>query len=119
MARDKKGGLVYSTDRNLLCPVCGLQPGGCRCRPPEAIPAGDGTVRLEWQSKGRKGAGVTLIRGLALGAGELAQLAGELKKKCGAGGTVKGGVIEIQGDRRRQLAAELAGRGFKVKPATA
>ncbi len=115
MSRIKKGGLVYSTDRALYCPGCGLAPGSCRCKEPEFTPPGDGLVRIGRETKGRKGAGVTIIRGLALASVELTQLAGALKKKCGSGGTVKGGVIEIQGDHRQLLATELAGRGFKVK----
>jgi len=115
MGRDKKGSLVYSTDRGRLCPDCGLGVGNCRCRTPEVMPPGDGVVRIGRETRGRKGAGVTIIGGLALASEELAQLAGALKKKCGTGGTVKGGVIEIQGDHRQLLAAELVGRGFKVK----
>jgi len=67
------------------------------------------------ETKGRKGAGVTVVRGLGLGAEELSKLAAALKKKCGSGGTIKSGVIEIQGDHRQLLAVELAGRGFRVK----
>jgi translation initiation factor 1 len=115
MSRNKKIGLVYSTDRGRLCPGCGLGQNACRCRPPEVTPTRDGLVRIGRETKGRKGAGVTIIRGLALASGELEQLAGALKKKCGAGGTVKDGIIEIQGDHRQLMAAELAGRGFKVK----
>lgn len=115
MSRNNKDGLVYSTDRGSLCPSCGLAPGGCRCRVAEVTPPGDGVVRIGRETKGRKGAGVTIIRGLNLSAGELVQLAGALKKKCGSGGTVKNGIIEIQGDHRQYLAADLTARGFKVK----
>ncbi len=62
-------------------------------------------------------AGVTLIAGLALGREGLERLARELKQKCGAGGTVKGGTIEIQGDHRDLLVEELRKRGYTVKRA--
>jgi len=115
MIRNKKEGVVYSTERGRLCPGCGMAPAGCVCRSPEPAKRGDGVVRIGRETKGRKGAGVTIIRGLDLAPGELSLLAGELKKKCGSGGTVKNGVIKIQGEHRQALAAELTGRGFKVK----
>ena len=79
------------------------------------MPAGDGVVRVARETKGRKGKGVTLIRGLPLPAAELSRLAKELKQRCGSGGTVKSGVIEIQGDHRDELVSELSNRGFTVK----
>jgi translation initiation factor 1 len=60
---------------------------------------------------------VTVITGVPLAGEELARFATELKKRCGSGGTLKGGTIEIQGDHRDQLVAELAQRGWKVKKA--
>jgi len=75
----------------------------------------DGIVRVGRQTKGRKGKGVTVITGVPLNATELAALGKELKRKCGSGGTVKDGVIEIQGDHRDRLVAELGGRGWQVK----
>lgn len=72
-------------------------------------------VRVGRETKGRKGSGVTVVTGVPLAGDELAALASALKKKCGSGGTVKGGVIEIQGDHRDQIVAELSGRGWKVK----
>jgi len=76
---------------------------------------GDGIVRIQRQTSGRKGKGVSLITGLDLAAVELEQLAAELKKKCGCGGAVKEGVIEIQGDKRNLLKALLEAKGLKVK----
>lgn len=75
----------------------------------------DGFVRLRREVKGRGGGTVIVISGIPLSASEIKELAGALKKKCGCGGTVKEGVIEIQGDHRDTLAAELQARGFKVK----
>lgn len=69
------------------------------------------------ETKGRKGKGVTLVRGLPLGPEELAKMARDLKKKCGCGGSLKEGVVEIQGDQRDILMAELAAQGYKVKRA--
>ena len=76
---------------------------------------GGEVVRVGRQTKGRRGKGVTVISGLPLAGAELAQLATELKKKCGTGGTVKDQTIEIQGDHRDALVAELASRGWTVK----
>ena len=76
---------------------------------------GDGIVRIQRETKGRKGKGVTLINGVPLAGAELKQLAKKLKQKCGTGGTIKNGVIEIQGDHRDLLLAELTQLGWKVK----
>ncbi len=75
----------------------------------------DGTVRLQRQTKGRGGGTVIIISGIPLPVPSLKELAGELKKKCGCGGTVKDGVIEIQGDHRDALLLELQTRGYRVK----
>ena len=99
-----------------MCPDCGRPVGECVCR--EAVPAmaaGDGVVRVGRETKGRKGKGVTVITGLALDREALARLATELKQRCGAGGTIKGSVIEIQGEHRDLLVDELERRGFVVK----
>jgi translation initiation factor 1 len=81
------------------------------------VPRGDGTVRVSRETKGRKGKGVSLVSGVPLGAEALAALAKELKQRCGTGGTVKDGVIEIQGDHRDRLIEELQSRGHRVKRA--
>ena len=81
------------------------------------MPRGDGTVRVSRETKGRKGKGVTLISGVPLGAEALAALTKELKQRCGSGGTVKDGMIEIQGDHRDRLLVELQSRGYRVKMA--
>lgn len=76
---------------------------------------GDGVVRVGRETKGRKGKGVTVIAGVPLDGDGLHRLATELKRKCGAGGTVRGTVIEIQGDHRDLLSEELKKRGYTVK----
>ncbi len=110
-----RGGLVYSTERR-VCPKCGWPVERCACSRP-ATPAGsaDGIVRVGRETKGRAGKGVTLVTGVPLAGDDLARLAGELKKRCGSGGTVKDGTIEIQGDHRDALVVELEKRGWKVK----
>ena len=74
-----------------------------------------GIVRIGRETKGRKGAGVTVITGIPSHPEGLKQIAKELKQKCGTGGTVKNGVIEIQGDQRDLLVKELSARGYTVK----
>ena len=72
-------------------------------------------MRVGRESKGRKGKGVTLISGVPLSLAELKKLAKELKQKCGTGGTLKDGVIEIQGDHRDVLIDLLKAKGWTVK----
>ena len=107
--------LVYSTEHGRTCPLCKKHLDRCSCRRKAAPSAGDGIVRVGRSTKGRKGKGVTVITGLALNASQLKQLAKTLKQKCGSGGTVKDGTIEIQGDHRDGIVAELKGLGFTVK----
>ncbi|AWK14366.1 stress response translation initiation inhibitor YciH [Candidatus Fukatsuia symbiotica] len=76
---------------------------------------GDGIVRIQRQTCGRKGKGVCLITGVAGSDEQLDTLAAELKKKCGCGGAVKKGIIEIQGDKRALLKQLLEAKGMKVK----
>ena len=115
--RSSQGGLVYSTEVGRTCPGCGEAVAACRCKADDDLPAGDGVVRLSRETKGRKGKGVTLVSGVPLPTSELAALAKQLKQRCGVGGAVKEGVIEIQGDQRDLLLEELSKRGFKVKKA--
>ena len=113
----RTGGLVYSTDVGRTCPRCRRAADECRCKARLAgkRPAGDGFVRVGRETKGRKGKGVTVVTGLPLADDELAKLATRLKKRCGSGGTLRDGVIEIQGDHRDRLVAELDGLGYQVK----
>lgn len=101
----KDNPLVYSTDGGRIA-----QPETKTVRP-----KGDGIVRIQRQTSGRKGKGVCLITGLDLDDAQLAKLAAELKKKCGCGGSAKEGVIEIQGDKRDELKSLLQAKGFQVK----
>jgi translation initiation factor 1 len=78
-------------------------------------PPGDGIVRLKRITKGRKGKGVSTIEGLDMTPEELKALCSEFKKQCGCGGSVKGFVIEIQGDVREKLKGLLEKKGMKVK----
>jgi len=78
-------------------------------------PAGDGIVRVRRETSGRGGKTVTTIAGLPLASDALAALAAELKRACGTGGTVRDYVIEIQGDHRAPIVAQLEQRGFTVK----
>ncbi|HEU0264816.1 MAG TPA: translation initiation factor Sui1 [Geobacterales bacterium] len=106
---------VYSSEQGRICPDCGRPVAACVCTRGTARPAGDGIVRIRRESKGRGGKTVTVIDGLPLAAEALKELAGELKKKCGSGGTIKDWQLEIQGDHADFLVHELARRGFKVK----
>lgn len=113
------GGFVYSSEEGRLCPSCGRPVAQCTCGAERRArrPAGAGPVRVGRQTRGRKGSGVTVVTGLPLSAAELAELAGALKRRCGSGGTVRDGTIEIQGDHRDLLVAELAARGWPAKRA--
>ena len=117
MKKPKTKGLVYSTDTGRVCPGCGHPAHHCGCGREKNRPPGDGVARVSRQTKGRKGSGVCLITGLDLGEAELRELARQLKQKCGSGGTVKNGVIEIQGDHRQALVEALLKLGYKAKPA--
>jgi len=98
--------LVYSSARGRVRPV---EP-----EPPRR-PRGDGVVRVRRETQGRGGKTVTTIAGVPLADAALAALAGELKRRCGTGGTAKDG--EIQGDHRELIVAELERRGYTVKRA--
>ena len=98
-----------------MCPACGKPVAVCSCARRAAAPKGDAVVRISRQTKGRKGKGVSLVTGLPLSSDALEKLARQLKQRCGAGGAVKDGVIEIQGDHREVLAQELGKLGYKVK----
>ncbi|MDZ7758807.1 MAG: translation initiation factor Sui1 [Desulfovermiculus sp.] len=98
-----------------MCPQCGEPAVKCQCRNKASSFSGDGIVRVGRETKGRKGKGVSLITGVPLADQALAQLAKKLKAKCVSGGTVKNGIIEIQGDHRDLLVEELKKEGFTVK----
>ena len=112
------GGLVYSTDVGRMCPQCRQALADCRCaamaRQP---PAGDGVVRVSRETKGRGGKAVTIVRGLALDAAALAELGKRLRTACGAGGTAKDGVLEVQGDHVERVVDWLKQAGHAAKRA--
>lgn len=108
------GGLVFSTDTGRHCPECNQPLADCVCKKTQ-IPEGDGIARVRRESKGRGGKTVTTITGVPLAEAELKELASALKRRCGTGGSLKEGVIEIQGDQVQLLLDELQKRGFKAK----
>ena len=108
------GGLVFSTDAGRHCPDCSQPVDACTCSR-MTIPEGDGIARVRRETKGRGGKTVTTIGGVPLAEEPLKELASALKKRCGCGGSLKDGVIEIQGDHVELLLAELLKRGFKAK----
>ncbi len=91
----------------------------CACKDSrgKAVRPGTGAVRVSRTTQGRGGKVVSVITGLPLGDAELSALAAELKKRCGSGGTLRDGVIEIQGEHRDTLVAELVKRGFAARRA--
>ena len=115
MKNAKNKGLVYSTEVGKVCPKCGHPAKACRCSQQKMVAAADGVVRISRQTKGRKGSGVTIITGLPLEEADLKKYAKQLKQKCGSGGTVKDGVVEIQGDHRSLLLDCLLSSGYKAK----
>nr|WP_315214870.1 translation initiation factor Sui1 [uncultured Duganella sp.] len=108
--------LVYSTETGRICPDCGKPLADCICKTAaKAKPAGDGNVKVSRESKGRGGKTVTLVKGLALDAMALALLGKQLRGACGSGGTVKDGVIEIQGDHCDLVMETLKKQGHNPK----
>jgi translation initiation factor 1 len=109
--------IVYSTGIGTLCPNCRRPVRECVC--PKGVPgaAKPNAVRVARETQGRAGKGVTTIRGLPLSLSDLEALATKLKKRCGSGGTVRDGVIEIQGDHRDVIVAELIKAGWQAKRA--
>lgn len=113
--RKRKGGLVYSTDKGRLCPGCHRAVNECVCSDRSRTGTQDGSVIVSRETKGRKGAGVTLVSGLPLSESALRTLAKTLKSKCGVGGSVKDGIIELQGDQRDKVQSLLETDGYRVK----
>jgi translation initiation factor 1 len=110
-----RGGLVYSTEGGRMCPACRQPVSACVCKQAASAPiAGDGKVRVSRETKGRGGKAVTLVRGVPLDAAALLALGKQLRTSCGTGGTVKDGVIELQGDHCERVMAHLQLQGWKV-----
>ncbi len=118
--RSDRGAIVYSSEYGRMCSACGQPVARCTCREAtsktSSPPAGGkAVVRVGRETKGRKGKGVTVVQGVPLAGEALEALASQLKRSCGSGGTVKDGVIEIQGDHRDALVAVLETHGWSVK----
>jgi translation initiation factor 1 len=116
MKSSSNSGLVYSTETGRMCPECRQPVSACTCNAKPVI-KGDGVVRVSRQSKGRGGKTVTIVKGLALDAVALAALGKQLRTACGSGGTVKDGVIEIQGDHCDLVIDALKKYGHDAKRA--
>ena len=115
---------VWSSEHGDLRKKKDLTPGPSPTRSPTGVlrkgaslPPGQQTVYLHRESSGRGGKAVTLVKNLALSVDDLKVLAKKLKQECGTGGTVKDGVIEIQGEQRQKIADVLQKLGYKVKVA--
>lgn len=110
---------VYSTETGRICPKCQRPVSDCTCKkkrpepPPPFKP--DGIIRIWRETKGRKGKTVTTVVGFDLDVAALKAFAKDLKRHCGTGGSVKDGVIVIQGDHRDTVKGFLEGQGYKVK----
>jgi translation initiation factor 1 len=121
MRKTGTGGLVYSTDSGRMCPTCRQAVAQCSCaaqaKAAKATTHGDGSVRVSRETKGRGGKAVTLVRGLPLDEAALAALGKRLRSACGAGGTVKDAVLEVQGDHVDRVVAWLQREGFAAKRA--
>ncbi len=102
-----------------MCPGCLRPVASCVCKSEKAAAARTeargGSIRVGRETQGRKGKGVTVITGLPLSPDALEQLATQLKKRCGSGGTVRDGIVEIQGDHRDLLVVELTKLGWSPK----
>jgi len=106
--------LVYSTEAGRMCPGCRQPLADCICKA-QAAPVGSGVVRVSREKQGRGGKTVTVVRGLALAPEALAVLGKQLRAACGAGGTAKDGVLEVQGDHVERVLAWLQAQGHAAK----
>lgn len=118
MKHSSKGGLVYSTEGGRMCPDCRQVLAQCICKTAASkAPAGDGIVRVSRETKGRGGKSVTVVKGLALDPVALALLGKQLRAACGSGGTVRDGVIEVQGDHCERVIEALKHAGYSARRA--
>jgi len=111
--------LVYSTESGKICPSCQKSISECTCKKKKSRSQTnikyDGIIRIQREVKGRKGKIVTTVSGFQINADELKNLVTQIKRRCGTGGSVKDGLLIIQGDHRDTLLSELKNRGFKAK----
>ena len=114
--KSDSGGLVYSTEGGRMCPACRKPVAECICHE-GAAPGSqkDARVRVSRETQGRGGKAVTVVRGLTLDAAGLAALGKRLRTACGAGGTVKDGVLEVQGDHCERVIECLKQEGWSAK----
>lgn len=118
MQKPGTGGLVYSTESGRMCPSCRQPLAACLCKAkPGNVGKGDGIVRVSRETKGRGGKAVTVIRGVPLEATGLADLGKRLRAACGSGGTLKDGVLEVQGDHVERVMQLLGEQEWVVKRA--
>ena len=118
MKNTGSGGLVYSTEAGRMCPQCRQAVAACICAAQvRRAPAGDGVVRVSREKQGRGGKTVTVVRGLVLDAATLADLGKRLRSACGAGGTARSGVLEVQGDHADRVVDWLKQAGHPAKRA--
>src|SRR5471032_2523454 len=118
MKSSSKGGLVYSTDGGRMCPECSHVLAECVCRKVATkLQVGDGEAQVARETKGGAGKRVTLVKGLALDPLALVLVGKQLRTVCGSGGTVKDGVIEVQGDHCERVIEALKKVGHNAKKA--
>lgn len=106
---------VYSTDQGKICPQCNNPTTNCSCKQKKLSGNSDGIIRIRRETKGRKGAGVTIIDGLALENNALKLLVKKIKQACSSGGAIKEGSVEIQGEHREKVKVLLEKAGYTVK----
>ncbi len=111
--------LVYSTETGSICELCRKPVSESKKKKKKSRSQTnikyDGIIRIQREVKGRKGKTVTTVSGFQLDDNELKLLAAQLKRKCGTGGSVKDGIIIIQGDHRDALLSELKKQGYTAK----
>ncbi len=108
--------LVYSTEGGRMCPDCRQPLAACQCTAQQKTALrGDGRVRVSREVASRGGKTVTVVRGLAMTDAQITALGKRLRNACGAGGTAKDGVVEVQGDHVERVLALLAKEGLSAK----
>ncbi|MFQ5355646.1 MAG: translation initiation factor Sui1 [Mariprofundaceae bacterium] len=112
---NRSTSIVYSTEQGRFCSSCGKPTARCVCKKKILQTKSDGIVRVRREIKGRRGKTVTTVSDIPAGEQKLLELAKQLKRRCGTGGSAKEGVIVIQGDHRETIVAELKERGYTVK----
>ena len=115
MAKAAASRAVYSTDGGRLCPQCQRVVATCVCGTAKPAATGDGIVRIRRETKGRGGKAVTVIEGIPEHPDRLKAICKQLKQRCGVGGSVKDGTVEIQGDKRVTCQQTLTTMGYRVK----